>query len=152
MINEFFIASNEQWTILLHVVFAMVLGSLIGLERESIKRPAGLRTHMLVTGAAALFVSFGNLLVRDYDFALQQEVLRADPIRIIEAVVTGVSFLGAGTIIRGEQGNVRGLTTAASLLFSAAIGVAVALNQFVLAVALTFLILIILGGLRLLEP
>ena len=67
--------------------------------------------------------------------------LRVDPIRIVEAVITGVSFIGAGTISvsRGEKAQVRGLTTAASLLFSAAVGITGALNQWLLAASVTFL-------------
>ena len=78
--------------------------------------------------------------------------MRSDPVRIIEAVVTGVSFLGAGTIIlrRGRR-QVEGLTTAASILFTAAVGVCVALSQLVLAVGVTLLVLAILRGLGLLE-
>jgi len=72
-------------------------------------------------------------------------LVRADPIRIIAAVITGISFLGAGTIIRqGQRGEVEGLTTAASLLFASAVGINVALSQWILAVGATFLALIIL--------
>jgi putative Mg2+ transporter-C (MgtC) family protein len=80
------------------------------------------------------------------------ELVRSDPVRIIEAVVTGISFLGAGTIIlrRGKR-QVEGLTTAASILFTAAVGVCVALSQLVLAVGATLLVLLILRGLGLLE-
>lgn len=143
-------ASYGQLIVLLHVAVAMALGSLIGFERERMERPAGLRTHMLVAGAAALFASLGNVLVRDFGLELNEGVLRADPIRVIEAIVTGVSFLGAGTIIR-DSGNVRGLTTAASLLFTAAIGLCTALSQFALAAGSTALALLILRGLRRIE-
>ncbi len=79
-------------------------------------------------------------------------LVRSDPVRIIEAVVTGVSFLGAGTIVlrRGKR-QVEGLTTAASILFTAAVGVCVALSQVVLAIGATVLVLITLRGLGLLE-
>jgi len=149
-VRELFRASSGQLVILGHIAIAMVLGSLIGFERERLARPAGLRTHMLVAGAAALFVSLGNILVQEFNLELDRNAVRTDPLRVIEAVVTGVSFLGAGTIIR-NSGEVRGLTTAASLLFSAALGVAVVLNQFILAVGLTAFGLLILRGLRKLE-
>ncbi|MGH7966393.1 MAG: MgtC/SapB family protein [Candidatus Binatia bacterium] len=140
---------HVQLEILGSVALAMLLGALIGIDREIANRPAGLRTHMLVAGAAALLVSLGDVLVEHFNAELNNNVLRSDPIRIIEAVVTGVSFLGAGTIIRGESNeSVKGLTTAASLLFVAGVGICVALSQLVLAVGVTILVLIILRGLR----
>jgi putative Mg2+ transporter-C (MgtC) family protein len=78
----------------------MVLGAIIGFEREQANKPAGLRAHMLTAEAAALLVTLGDIVVARFDVALSRELLRPDPIRIIEAVTTGVSFLGAGTIIR----------------------------------------------------
>lgn len=140
------------WTelgIVFEVALAMALGGLIGIEREIARRPAGFRTHMLVAGAAALFVGLGTALIRGFDAAFPGDSVRYDPIRLIEAVVTGVSFLGAGTIFRRARGEqVEGLTTAASLLFSAAIGISVALREFAIAIAVTLLTLIVLRGLN----
>ena len=136
-----------QLQILAYVGLAMLLGALIGLEREVEDKPAGLRTHMLVAGAAALLVALGHVVVRRFNTRLSSEVLLSDPVRIIEAVITGVSFLGAGTIIRRSAlRQVEGLTTAASLLFAAAVGVCVALSQLVLAAGVTVLVLITLRG------
>ena len=136
-----------QLQILAYVGLAMLLGAVIGLEREIEDKPAGLRTHMLVAGAAALLVALGDVVVRRFDVGLGKELVRSDPVRIIEAVITGVSFLGAGTIIRGSASRqVEGLTTAASILFAAAVGVCVALSQLVLAVGVTVLVLITLRG------
>jgi putative Mg2+ transporter-C (MgtC) family protein len=142
-----------QVEVLGHVALAMLLGAAIGLEREIVHKPAGLRTHMLVTGAAALLVALGDIMVEHFDQNLANQLVRSDPIRTLEAVITGVSFLGAGTIfVRGRGGQqVEGLTTAASVLFSAGVGVCVALSQLFLAISLTFLILLILRGLGLLE-
>ena len=81
------------------VAVAMVLGGLIGLERETANKPAGFRTHMLVAGAAALLVGLGHALIEEFDRHTGLR-LQSDPIRIVEAIVTGVSFLGAGTIFR----------------------------------------------------
>lgn len=136
---------QAQFQMLAYVAFAMLLGGLVGLDREVARRPAGLRTHMLVCGAAALLVLLGQVMVRNYDAKLAS-LLTSDPIRIIEAVITGVSFLGAGTIIRNQRdaNQVEGLTTAASLLLAAAIGISVALSQFIVAVGLTLLILLVL--------
>jgi putative Mg2+ transporter-C (MgtC) family protein len=123
----------------------MLLGALLGLDRELAHKPAGLRTHMLVSGAAALLVGLGDILVGHFDVELGHTLIRVDPLRIIEAVITGVSFLGAGTIIRhGSSQQVEGLTTAASLLFVAGVGITVALSQLVLAVGITILALLTL--------
>jgi putative Mg2+ transporter-C (MgtC) family protein len=136
---------NAFW----HVLLAMVLGGAIGWEREAADKPAGLRTHMLIAGAAALLVALGDVLIDHFGASQGSDLIWSDPIRIIQAIIAGVSFLGAGTIIRRAGGTkVEGLTTAASLLFAAAIGVAVALSQLLLAVgatALVLLTLIVLG-------
>lgn len=129
------------------IVIAALLGAIVGLEREFAERPAGLRTHMLVGATAAFFVMLADLLLASFE---QSDVLRADPVRVLEAIVVGVSFLGAGTILKySQQGErvVEGLTTSASILSVAAIGTAVALNAYVLAVGAAFLNLFINWGL-----
>ena len=88
----------QLWS-LLKVGAAMVLGGLIGLERELASKPAGLRTHMLVTGASALLVVLGDFMIQYYGDSPFVEAIQTDPIRIMEAIITGISFLGAGTII-----------------------------------------------------
>lgn len=136
---------GPQLKILLEVAMAMALGGLIGIERELANKPAGFRTHMLVAAAAALFVGLADILVTAFSVSTTPEILRVDPIRIVEAIVTGVAFLGAGTIFRHRQGEaVEGLTTAASILLVSAIGVCVALGQLVLAASVTVLTLIVL--------
>lgn len=136
---------DPQLAILLEVAFAMLLGGALGIEREMADKPAGLRTHMLVAGAAALLVGLGEILVGRQNAPVDQSAMRADPVRIIEAIVTGISFLGAGTIFRsGEKDRVEGLTTAGSILLCAAIGISVALRQFALAVGVTVLALAVL--------
>lgn len=137
--------------ILADVVGAMVLGGLIGLEREIAHKPAGFRTHMLVGGSSAFLVGMGDILLRHYDTASALS-LSSDPIRIIQAIIVGVSFLGAGTIIRrNSRKQVEGLTTAASLLFSSTVGIAVALHQIVVATCLTVVVILILRGLGIIE-
>ncbi len=130
------------------VALAALLGGLVGLDRELADKPAGLRTHMLVAASAALLVSLTNVIVPR--LAIDLGLVSLDPIRMIEAVVTGITFLGAGTIIRQRSGVV-GLTTAASLLFVAALGITAALSQYVLAFGLTLLNLVILRGVKLVE-
>lgn len=141
---------NSQLELLGLVVLSMILGAAVGYERESASKPAGLRTHMLVAGAATLLTGLSALLVTEFTNLPGES--RADPVRVVEAVVTGVTFLGAGTIMRfrGEQ-EVEGLTTAASLLFVAAIGISVALRLFLLSVGGVALVLLTVGGLRWLE-
>ncbi|MAU00182.1 MAG: magnesium transporter [Anaerolineaceae bacterium] len=129
---------------------AMFLGGLIGFEREAADKPAGLRTHMLVAGSAALLTGLGRVLIPE--MGLDESLIRTDPIRMIEAVVTGVSFLGAGTIIRNRGENqVEGLTTAATLLLTSALGISIALQQIVLTIGVSVIVLVILRGVKFLE-
>jgi putative Mg2+ transporter-C (MgtC) family protein len=121
---------------------AMVLGGVVGYERELKNRPAGFRTHMLVAGAAALLVGLGDLIANHFSAQHSEQMLRIDPIRLIEAVVTAVGFLGAGAIFRRAGGNsIAGLTTAASLLMVATIGIAAGLHAQFLALGATLLTL-----------
>jgi putative Mg2+ transporter-C (MgtC) family protein len=133
--------------ILAYVGAAMILGALIGFERELADKPAGVRTHMLVGGTAALLVQLGDVWVQRMVDGAGASMIQSDPIRIVEAIVAGVAFLGAGTIIRGrDSSGVQGLTTAAALFFTSAVGVGVGLKEVVLASGAT---LMALGTLRL---
>lgn len=141
-----------QIQILGSVALAMALGAAIGLERETKEKPAGLRTHMLVAGAAAFLVALSDVAIQRFNVELGAGLVRSDPIRIIEAVITGISFLGAGTILRHKgSDHVEGLTTAASLLFAAGLGICVALSQVPLAIGVTILVLVTLRGVGLLR-
>jgi putative Mg2+ transporter-C (MgtC) family protein len=141
--------SNELKSLGL-LVIAMILGGAIGFERELAEKPAGMRTHMLMAGATALLVMVGHALVQS--FAKFDGLARADEMGIIAATVTGVSFLGAGTIIRqGSQTPVEGLTTAASLLFTAVIGICVSVGEMILAVGATLLALLTLRAVHVIE-
>lgn len=142
---------ETQFRIIGEVAIALVLGGIIGLEREAARKPAGFRTHMLVAASAALFMSLADLLVHHFDSNTNINIT-SDPVRVIEAIITGVSFLGAGTIFRHrEENQVEGLTTAASILLSSAIGICVALHYFVLAIGVVVLALIVLRGAAILE-
>jgi putative Mg2+ transporter-C (MgtC) family protein len=143
----------EQLEVVVKVVVATGLGCAIGAERELSNKPAGLRTHALLAAAAALLVGLSDPLVARIAAASSDELLRADPIRVIEAIVTGVAFLGAGTIFRhrGED-IVEGLTTAASLLLVAALAIAVAIGQLLLALIVTIVSLALLRASRWLKP
>jgi putative Mg2+ transporter-C (MgtC) family protein len=115
----------------LKLFIALLLGALVGLEREWRKKPAGLRTHMLVSMGACLFT-----LVSVASFS-------ADPARVAAGIVTGIGFIGAGSIMASKV-HVKGITTAATLWIVAAIGLAVAAELYVPAIfaaVLTFLVL-----------
>lgn len=129
----------------LRLVAAILLGGAIGLERELRSKPAGLRTHMLVSLAACLFIVTGQELTR-LSFG-EGEVIQVDPLRLIQAVTAGVAFLAAGFIFT-SQGQVRNLTTGVSLWLAGAIGVACGAGQVplaFLAATMTILVLWLLG-------
>ena len=138
--------------ILTRVLVAIALSGVLGWERECAGKSAGVRTHMLVGLAACLFVVLGELLVQHFSSREVEDQMRFDPIRVIEAVITGISFLGAGTIFvsRGKD-RVKGLTTAASILVTAAVGIMVSLRYYLLACGITaviFIVLHVLGWLK----
>jgi putative Mg2+ transporter-C (MgtC) family protein len=129
--------------LLLRLVIAIVLSGLIGWERETRGHGAGLRTQMLVGGSAALFVTLAEALV--LSFANDAPGVRFDMVGVLGAVVSGVSFLGAGAIFSSSGDRQRrGLTTAASMLATAAIGVACGLTHYVLAIGATLMFLLVL--------
>jgi putative Mg2+ transporter-C (MgtC) family protein len=143
---------DSQLFILWDIAIAMFLGGLIGLERELAQKPAGFRTHTLVAGAAALLVGLSDILLERFSVETYSGILRTDPIRIVEAIITGISFLGAGTIFRsGKDEGIEGLTTAASILVSSAIGISVALNQMVLAGGVTIFSLLLLHTVKFIQ-
>jgi putative Mg2+ transporter-C (MgtC) family protein len=130
--------------VVIRLVVAAVLGSLIGLERERLDRGAGLRTHALVATASALII-----IVSAYGFSgvLQEGRIVLDPSRVAAQVVSGIGFLGAGTIILRKNAN-RGLTTAASVWAVAGIGLAAGAGLYVAAAATTAILLAILLALK----
>ncbi len=133
----------ELVDILLRLVVAFFLGGLVGLEREIHGRPAGLRTHILVAFGSAL-----TMIVSIYGFAGLN--LNYDPGRIAAQVVSGIGFLGAGTILR-EGISIKGLTTAASLWMVAAIGLAAGAGMHLIAIVSALLVLVVLYVLHPLE-
>ena len=119
---------------------AAILGGFIGWEREKRGRPAGLRTHLLLCVGVALMMLVSEHIFVNYQVYKSDSVLRIDPARIAAQVVTGVGFLGAGTIMR-FRASVRGLTTAASLWIVSGIGLAVG-SGFILPAVFTTIIVI----------
>ncbi len=131
------------YEILLPLLAATIVGGLLGLEREFFGSFAGLRTHMLVSLGASVFTIAAREVVGEDPNALS---------RVLQGVATGVGFIGAGTILKlSSAGRVHGLTTAASLWLSAALGVAVSLGEWRLALYASLLALIVLMLLKPLE-
>ncbi len=130
--------------ILLHVVIAAVLSGIIGYEREKNRKPVGIKTNMIVGGSVALLVMLGESIVYHFQALGLSEIIRTDPTRIIQAIIVGVSFIGAGTVMQvAKIHKVKYLTTAASILYSTGLGISVALDHYILSVGLTIFILLI---------
>lgn len=139
----------EDLSIMLRVLVICVLAGFLGWEREEAGKSAGLRTHILVGISAVLFVMIGDAIVQRYSGL---DSMGFDPLRIIQAVITGISFLGAGMIIfRRGEGTVQGLTTAAGILTTAAIGVFVGLERYFLAAGSTAIVFFTLRIVNLFE-
>lgn len=131
--------------IFVRLLLSLILSSLVGLERELHRRTAGLRTHILVSMGSCLI-----MLTSLYVFAIYKDQVALDPTRIAAGVITGIGFLGAGTIMREREG-VKGLTTAASLWVVAAVGLAVGCGFYPAAIFSTVLTLVVLMVLRRVE-
>ncbi|MEM4177738.1 MAG: MgtC/SapB family protein [Nitrososphaeria archaeon] len=112
------------------LLMSIVFGAIIGLEREITHKPAGLRTHMLVCLGSCIFT------IVSLRFGM-------DPARVAAGIVTGIGFIGAGTII-AEQGKVVGITTAASLWVTDAIGLTIGIGEYLLSAVSTLLVFLIL--------
>jgi putative Mg2+ transporter-C (MgtC) family protein len=136
------VALEVELVLLVRVLLAAVLGGLLGFERERRGRPAGLRTFMVVAAGACLFTMVGAFGFAD----------DASPSRIASGIVVGIGFLGAGSIVQHKKGgSIRGLTTAAGIWTTAAIGAAVGAGLLVLATGATLVLFVILSVLRLVQ-
>jgi putative Mg2+ transporter-C (MgtC) family protein len=128
--------------VVIRLIAATLLGAVIGFQRERVGKPAGLRTHILVTLGTCVFVLAGS------GYGMNSDGLS----RVIQGIVTGIGFIGAGSILKlNEERDIQGLTTAAGVWMTAAIGVAVGLGALGLALLGTILTLIILtlaGGIE----
>jgi putative Mg2+ transporter-C (MgtC) family protein len=132
--------SGYRLELLLELVLAVLLGGVIGFERELKARPAGLRTNILICMAAVLFADLSHRTAQD----------GGDPGRIAAQILTGVGFIGAGTIIR-DKGSVIGLTSAATIWMVTAIGIALGFGAYLEAIGATVLVVLVLAGLGRLE-
>lgn len=128
--------STRLWTIVIRLVAAMLLGALLGFQRERAGKPAGLRTHTLVCVGTAVVV-----------LACSSSGMNLDgQSRVIQGIVTGIGFIGAGSILKiSEEKDIRGLTTAAGLWLTAAVGVASGLGTIGIAIIVSILALIVLA-------
>ncbi len=133
----------QQVTVIINAALAAVLGSIIGWERDRAGKSAGPRTMALVGAASAAVVAIGAVLDVEADFG--------DPTRAMHAVITGIGFLGAGLIFTNRSGGTQGVTTAATVFATAAMGVAVGLGFQVAGLGLTLIILAILRSAQVLE-
>ena len=133
----------QQLTVVIDAAIAAVLGSIIGWERDRAGKSAGPRTMALVGAASAAVVAIGAVLDVEADFG--------DPTRAMHAVITGIGFLGAGLIFTNRSGGTQGVTTAATVFATAAMGVAVGLGFQVAGLGLTLIILAILRSTQVLE-
>ena len=122
---------------LISILAALLLGGILGLEREYNGKPAGIRTHILICVGAAIFTIISMNITKNTG---------ADASRIIAQIVTGVGFIGAGAIIQ-DRGGVYGLTSAAAIWLAAAIGVACGSGFYLLAIAATLIAALVLAGL-----
>lgn len=129
---------HPDLVILSRLVVAALLAGVLGWERERAGKSAGLRTHMLVGIAAALYTGLAEVA------SVELGAGRSDPIRAIQAVAMGIGFLGGGIIFVNRNDRVEGLTTAASIWATAAMGVAAGLGHFRLAAGVTVLLAIVL--------
>jgi putative Mg2+ transporter-C (MgtC) family protein len=125
--------------VLIRLIAAVLIGAMIGYEREKAGKSAGLRTHVLVTLGTCLFVMSGTA------FGMSSDGLS----RIIQGIATGIGFIGAGSILKiGQEHHIRGLTTSAGILMTSAIGVSIGLGMVGIAIVAGVLTLIVLAVLR----
>lgn len=143
-----FLWADNEWEFLARVLLAAFLGALIGVERELRDKEAGLRTHMLVALGAAMFMATGFLLMERFilwyaEVDPQLSALKLDGLAYSGNIITGIGFLG-GAIIFRDQTRARGVTTAASIWATTAVGLACAAGLYILAAGATIAVLFIL--------
>ena len=140
----------SEWELILRIAAAGVLGGLLGYEREVRKMPVGVRTYGLVAMGSAAFISASILISQETSTGrgtTAEASLNADQVRVAAGLVAGVGFLGAGAILRKGK-RVRGLTTAASIWVTAAIGLLIGAGFWIAGVGLTVLALLMIFALR----
>ncbi|MHC5670544.1 MgtC/SapB family protein [Nostoc sp.] len=142
MPNTYYLATNDWLNITFRLCFALLIGAIIGLERQIRHKPAGLRTHILVSLGSAIFTL---IIIQTGELQFSHDALS----RVIQGIAAGVGFLGAGEIVRqssqqSQQLEIHGLTSAAAIWVSAALGIAAGCGLWelgLIGVLLTFLVL-----------
>ena len=140
-----YITSMTNIDVIIRILLAVILGSIIGFERERRHKPAGLRTIILVLLGSTLLTVMAVYIYTDFNAGGN-----ADIGRIVGQIITGIGFLGAGAIIQG-RGSIHGMTTAATIWVVAAIGIANGLGYYLIAIIATILTLMILMILGIME-
>lgn len=150
MLGGLFAHWQQDLDLIVRLLIAAVLSGVLGWERESERKAAGLRTHVLVGLSAALFV--GIVAMEIETFPHEPGIVRFDPVRVIQGVVAGIGFLGAGIIfVDRSEHRVRGLTTATSIWATTGIGLTVGLGRYLLAALATVLIFVVLRFIHVLD-
>jgi putative Mg2+ transporter-C (MgtC) family protein len=140
----------SDWTVLTRILVAAALGGIVGIERELRDQPAGFRTHMLVSLGACLFTLVGAFGFQGLTGDQSVAAVNADVTRVASQVVVGIGFLGGGAILR-HGSTIRGLTTAASLWVTAAVGLAVGMGFYFGATTVAVVAVVALAGLKPIE-
>lgn len=150
MINLPFTMNPEDTSVFIRVIIISLLAGLLGWEREASGKAAGMRTHILVGVAAVLFTAIGEFMA--VSFRQYGDHVRFDAAGLVGAIVSGISFLGAGMIFfKRNSGDIKGLTTAAGIVTTAAIGILVGLDRFFLAAGCTAIVFSVLRFVNILE-
>ncbi|MEW6407676.1 MAG: MgtC/SapB family protein [Patescibacteria group bacterium] len=136
---------SQSWQMILQLLLAAFLGGIIGIEREAMRRAAGLKTYILVCMGCALFTIISYAGFKEFIGTTS-----FDPSRIAAGILTGIGFIGAGTILRRED-KIEGVTTAAGLWITSAIGIAVGLKLYAVAIFTALFSLFILTIVRSVE-
>jgi len=144
-----YMVSQEELVIIIRVLGAMLIGALIGFERTFHGRPAGFRTHSLVCIASAILMIV-TVYQNEWMTVMPLDAIRTDPTRMAQGIMTGIGFLGAGVIFK-EGLTVRGLTTAASIWTTAAIGILIGIGFWYAAILGTLATITVLSLFRLIE-
>src|SRR4051812_40538297 len=140
---------HGQLAVVTRIAVALVIGGMIGFERTFHGRPAGFRTHSLVSVASALLMLV-TVYQSDWMTATPLEAIRTDPTRMAQGIMTGIGFLGAGVIFK-EGLTVRGLTTSASIWVTAAIGILIGIGFYLPALVGTVATILVLSAFRAIE-
>ncbi len=134
---------NIQWEIILQVSVSFVVGMLIGFDRERSGKAAGMRTQMLVCVGSTLLSGISIHLAETYNRGVDATLFRADPARLMAQIVSGIGFLGAGVIIKNGGNKVTGVTTAATIWITAAIGIGIGSGFYLPAFVATGMVLLL---------